>query len=86
MTFLKRTEIEKSVAKASPREISRLDKLREEMCVPWGELNKLAKEVVGRNMGDVRNLTVTENREVINYMRMNRRTLQDRYRKMVWNA
>lgn len=87
MTIVGLTKIEKPIKQKHPREIARLDKIREEMCIPWGELNKLAREVIKQpSLKDVREMTVSENRLVILYMQANRRMLMDRYRKLVWNA
>jgi hypothetical protein len=61
-----------------------LDRIREECDIPWKELNKVAKEVVGREFGDCSRLSETENRKVRLYLQANRRILGERYRKMKW--
>lgn len=65
---------------------SQLDKLREEMMIPPKELNKIAKEVVGREFGDYRYLSTMENRRVRGYLRKNYQVLTEKYRKLVWNG
>lgn len=65
---------------------SKLWKLAEELSISGKELNKLAKEVVGREFGDCGRLTEGENRKVRQYLEKNRRVLGERYRKMVWNT
>ena len=70
---------------ADKKSVGRLDMLREELDIPWKELNKIAKEVVGREFGDVRNLTETENRKVRIYLKVNGAVLGERYRKIKWS-
>jgi hypothetical protein len=62
-----------------------LDKIREELDIPWKELNKIAQNVVGREFGDCSRLSETENRKVRGYLRKNQVELWERYRKMKWN-
>lgn len=66
--------------KIGSREISRLDKIREELDIPWKELNKLCRNVVSReDLKDARFLSVTEARAVIRYLVQNRFELRRRY-------
>jgi hypothetical protein len=61
-----------------------LARIAEELSIPWKELNKIAKEVVGREFGDCSRLGETENRKLRIYLRQNERVLGERYRKMIW--
>jgi hypothetical protein len=65
---------------------SKLDKLREQMSIPPKELNKLAKEVVGREFGDYRFLGQCEVEKVIRFLRKNQDVLGERYRRMRWGC
>lgn len=85
MQFVKASTLYRDYVPASRLQRSRLDRIREEMCIPWKELNKLAKNVVGREFGDVSRLSASENRKVIQYLERNRLELMNRYRKVVWN-
>ncbi len=69
----------------STKMINRLDLKREEMKIPWKELNKIAREVVGREFGDCRKLTDGEVKRLLEYLRVNWWTLVERYRKMIWH-
>jgi hypothetical protein len=69
---------------ANRRDISTLDRIREELCIPWRELNKLAAEQVGREIRDCRFLTTSENRRMVAWMKENRSKLYERYRKEIW--
>ncbi len=69
---------------AKPLSKSKLWELAEELMISGKELNKLAREVVGREFGDCGRLTEGENRKVRQYLERNRRVLAERYRKMVW--
>ncbi len=69
---------------AKPLSKSKLWKLAEELMISGKELNKLAREIIGREFGDCSRLTEGENRKVRNYLESNRRVLGERYRKMVW--
>ncbi len=69
----------------SKEDRSKLWKLAEELSIPTKELNKLAKEVVGREFGTVAKLTVTENRKFRGWLQANRIDLGERYRKLIWN-
>ena len=70
---------------ANVQERQRLDKLREELMMPWGELNRLVEIVVSRKV-DARLLTMGESRKMVEFMRVNRLSLTERCRKMVWNS
>jgi hypothetical protein len=59
--------------------------MREELDIPWKELNKIAKEVVGREFGDVRRLNEREMKKVRLYLKVNGVKLGERYRKMKWS-
>ena len=74
-----------TIVLATKEERSRLGRLAEEMSIPWKELNKVAKEVVGREFGDCSRLTPTENRKVIRYLKQNYDELSKRYRKLLWS-
>lgn len=63
---------------------SRLGKLAEQMSIPWRELNKITKEIVGKE--DCSKLTVNENRKVIEYLKRNQGELGKKYRRMIWNG
>jgi hypothetical protein len=63
-----------------------LDKIREELDIPWKELNKLASNVVGREFGDCSRLSETENRRFRIWLRKNQRELGERYRKLKWGG
>ena len=69
---------------ANSRDTGTLDRIREELCIPWRELNKLAEEQVGREIRDCRFLTTSENRRVVAWMKENRSKLYERYRKELW--
>ena len=79
-------EIEREKKIANKLERSKLDKLREELSIPPRELNKIAKEVIGREFGDTRFLSATENRRVRMYLKRNGDELGKRYRKLMWTA
>ena len=70
--------------KPDPRLISRLDKARDEMKIPWKELNKIAKEVIGREFRDVRFLNESEIKRVLKYLKVNWWPLVTKYRKVNW--
>ena len=69
---------------AGKEDQSKLDKLIVEMGIPYREVNKLAREVVGREFGTVQRLTETENRRLREYMKGNMTKLMERYRGMRW--
>jgi hypothetical protein len=83
---VERMEVVEQAKVADKLSRSKLDKLREEMSIPIKELNKIAKEVVGREFGDVRFLSVTETRRVTEYLRKNYNTLSERYRRIMWTS
>jgi hypothetical protein len=64
---------------------SQLGKLAEQCDIPWGELNKIAKEVVGREFGDCSRLSELENMKVRKYLKKNMAVLGERYRRMKWS-
>jgi hypothetical protein len=63
-----------------------LDRIREECDIPWKELNKIAKEVVGREFGDCSKLSYSENRKVRGYLKKHKVELGERYRRMKWQG
>jgi len=84
LTFVQQSKVNSRGVPANRLERSRLDKLREELSIPPKELNKIAKEVVGREFGDVRFLSTTENRRVVSYLKKNCDELGKRYRRLRW--
>ena len=89
ITLVRNSELEKvcigrPFVVAGRKSRYQLDKVREELDIPWKELNKVAREIVGREFGDVSRLSEQENRKVRGYLRKNQRELGDRYRKMKW--
>jgi hypothetical protein len=65
-------------------ERSRLDKLREEMCIPVVELNLISTTIVGRQIRDARFLSDSESRKVRKYLKENYNGLSEKYRRMRW--
>ncbi len=65
---------------------SKLYKLAEELCIPFGELNKIAGEVFGKTVTDCSKLSETENKELRRYIEAHRRIMMDRGRRVVWNT
>jgi len=86
LTFVQQSKVNSRGVPANRMERSRLDKLREELSIPPKELNKIAKEVVGREFGDVRFLNTTENRRVVSYLKKNCDELGKRYRRLRWTT
>jgi hypothetical protein len=88
MEFVKTSKLEMGIGKphlvANRKSRYQLDRLREDCDIPWKELNKLAKEVVGREFGDCSRLSETENRRVRGYLKKNFVVLGERYRRMKW--
>jgi hypothetical protein len=86
--FVKLSKVETMIGRphvvANRKSRYQLDRLREECDIPWKELNKLAKEVVGREFGDCSRLSETENRKVRKYISGNRAKLGERYRELKW--
>ena len=84
LTFVPQSKLSSGIANRLER--SRLDKLREELSIPPKELNKIAKEVIGREFGDSRFLNPTENRRVVSYLKKNCDELGKRYRGLKWGG
>lgn len=70
--------------KAMRLERSRVAKLAESIGLQWKDLNKVAKECIGREFGDVRKLSIQENRNLQKYLRKNQGELERRYRQLRW--
>lgn len=64
------------------RLMTRIDLIREELEIPWRELNKIAKNVVGREFKDVRFLGGSEGMRVLRYLEGNYRLLKAKYHQM----
>lgn len=67
---------------ASKESQSRLDRLAQTMRIPYKELGKLAKEVIGREFGGIQRLTEGENRKLRVWLKENRNKLEERYREV----
>jgi hypothetical protein len=67
-------------------ERSRLDQLREEMCIPVVELNLISCQIVGRQIRDARFLSDSESRRVRKYLKENYNMLSEKYRRMRWKS
>jgi hypothetical protein len=84
MMIINASMMSRPITRIDKHQMARLDKIREEIMIPWEGLNQVAREVVDRDIKDVRELTVQEGRKVIEYMRFNRVILMERFRKVVW--
>ena len=70
---------------ADKKSRSQLGRLAEQCDISWKELNKIAKEVVGREFGDCSRLSELENRKVRGYLKKNMMELGNRYRRLKWS-
>ena len=70
---------------SSKKSRSQLGRLAEQCDIPWKELNKIAKEVVGREFGDCSRLSELENMKVRGYLKKNMVRLGERYRRLKWS-
>jgi hypothetical protein len=77
-------EVEKIKIKQHKNLLSRLDKERELMCIPWGALNLVAGEALGRMVSDCAKLDSGELRQVLKYIKVNWWGVTERYRGKTW--
>ena len=69
---------------ADKHERAKLDRLSWEMSVGPKQLNEIAREVVGREIGDVRFLTEYESEKVRKYLNEHYYEISARCRRMRW--
>lgn len=69
---------------ANKRERSRLDQLREEIGMPIHTLNKMLPNVIGRRVSDFSQLSVGENKFVVEWMKANQGRLEKECRENRW--
>lgn len=79
-TFLKPTA-KVPMKVANKRERSRLDLVREQLCIPINYLNQLATRVCGREIRDFSMLGPSENRVLVKYLKEHTADLEKECRR-----